>query len=719
MKKNYVLAIFIAILTSISVSAQVSYTGNGNTGFGEPIGGAGLSIDDDGTTVTCTLTKGSGDFNDMLVMYIHTGASGRTVIDGNVNDTDDSHRRGISNAGSGDIDFPTGFEARYAIAINAGFQALWEIPSTGSIGSNGLTFIKTTGGTFATTDASFSFSFDWSDIGLTNANNFEFVITYGNPDDGGGTNMFSSDEAFGDGIGGAGNPGTGAMAFTDNHSYPNTWTGTTDTDWATATNWTEGVPSTTDNVYIPDVTNQPTAAGAVTINKGVIKSGASLIAQSTFSGTITYERTIGTTNWYLISSPVVGQDIDAFEDVEGLATGTTASNVGLGDYNNTTPGWEYYQSGASGTGNFVSGDGRSLKLAASGDVTFTGTIDVNDAGVGIAMTSNTNRFNLVGNPYPSYIAANSNADATNNILSINGQSGTDDLHEDTLWFWNQATNSYDQINQASASMFIAPAQGFFVSSSGANTLDFEENMQSHQSDSFQRTTSTTRPEVLLTMTDGTEIRDADIYYIDGTSTGFDNGYDSSIFSGVENTFEIFTQAVANGTGRNLGIQSLPNSDFMNMIIPVGIIASNGTEITISASSVNLPAGINVYLEDKDDNSFTLLDNTSDFTTTLASDMNGIGRFYLRTTTAGTLSTDDFGLSNVSMYTSSRNNLRIVGIQNGTANIRIYNILGKQVLASSFEGNGVNDVTLPNIGTGIYIIQLETNLGKLNKKIIIE
>ena len=177
------------------------------------------------------------------------------------------------------------------------------------------------------------------------------------------------------------------------------------------------------------------------------------------------------------------------------------------------------------------------------------------------------------------------------------------------------------------------------------------------------------------------------------------GYDSSIFGGIENTFEIFTHAVANGTGKNLGIQSLPDSDFINTQIPVGIIASNGTEITISASSVNLPTGINVYLEDKDNNSFTLLDATSDFATTLSSDMNGIGRFYLHTTTASTLSTDNFDLSNVSIYTSDRNNLRIAGIQDRTVNVRIYNILGKQILTSSFEGNGVNDVNASKCWSG--------------------
>ena len=712
MKKNYILAILTAILTSISVSAQVSYSGNGNSGFGAPVGDASMTVNDDGTTITFSFTKGAGDFNDAMVMYISTGATGRSSITGDVNDTGDDLRKAISNIGSGDIAFPAGFATTHAVAINTGFGGLWSISPSGSIGANGLTFVDAVGGPSAAADASFSFSFDWTEIGLTSTDKFDFVITYGNPTSNSGTEMFSSDEAFGTGIS-SGNPGISAMTYTDDHSYPNTWTGTTDSDWATATNWTEGVPSATDNVYIPNVTNQPTAAGAVTINKGVVKSDASLIAQSTFSGTITSERTLGTNNWYLVSSPVSGETLeDLITNNDFDNTTGTGSNIGIGTYDNNTGNWDYLT--AASTGPVTIGAAIAVKFNNPGDISITGTISVIDEDISIT-DGTTNEFNLIGNPYPSFIPANTNADGTNNILTINSSV----LAEQTIWLWNQATSSYDQVNQATGSRFIDPLQGFFVeSTSGGGTFSFTEAMQSHQSTStFQRTT-TNRPEINLTMSVGSSTRDADIFYIDGTTTGFDNGYDSSIFGGVVNELAIYTQAVANGTGRNLGIQSLPDNDYENMVIPVGIIATNGAEITIAANATNLPAGINVYLEDKDDSSFTLLDGSSNFTTTLTSDLNGIGRFYIHTTTEA-LSIDDVNLDNISMYTSSNNNLRIVGIQSGNAQVKIYNILGKQVLSTSFEGTGVNDITLPNVRAGVYIIQLETENGTLNKKVIIE
>ena len=256
-----------------------------------------------------------------------------------------------------------------------------------------------------------------------------------------------------------------------------------------------------------------------------------------------------------------------------------------------------------------------------------------------------------------------------------------------------------------------------MKSTGSNTFNFTEAMQSHQSsDTFQRTENN-RTEITLQLTNGSISRDADIFYIDGTTTEFDNGYDSSMFSGVANEFAIYTHVVANGTGKNLGIQSLPNSDLESMIIPVGIKATSGTEITISANAVNLPTGLNVYLEDKQDATITLLDDVSDFSTTLDSDLNGIGRFYLHTVSS-MLNISDHNLDHISVYRSAQTNLRVEGVQNGTANLKIYDMLGKQVLETSFEGNGTNTIPLPNVQNGVYIVYIETELGVLNKKIIL-
>ena len=491
------------------------------------------------------------------------------------------------------------------------------------------------------------------------------------------------------------------------------------TDWSTAENWSfNDIPGNWDDVIVRAnktiYTSENISLETIILENNAsltISSGGSLIVNGSSAGNITYKRNIANTNWNLVSSPVIGQDIDTFVAIEDLSS-VSGSNLGLRDYNNSAASWEYYENGVSVAGDFISGDGRGIQLADPGDISFSGSINTSDVTIG--MTSNTNGFNLVGNPYPSYVAGNEKANGTNNILSINAAN----LIENTLWFWNQEINSYLPINQSSSAFHIAPAQGFFVNALGSENLNITEAMQSHQeTDSFLRLT--TRREIQLTLTNGSDTRYADIYYIEGATTGWDNGYDSSIFGGIANEFAIYTHAVSNGSGRNLGIQSLPNNDFENIIIPVGVNAESGTNITINTLTSNFPEGMNIYLEDTQNDSFTLLESDTNFNTTLENDLNGIGRFYLHTTSSS-LSTRDVGtISNLSIYNPNRENLRIVGVQNGTAIIQLYTILGKEVLSRSFQGNGVNDISLPILTKGVYVVKLATNKGTANKKIIIQ
>ncbi|MDC1354660.1 FG-GAP-like repeat-containing protein [Polaribacter sp.] len=493
------------------------------------------------------------------------------------------------------------------------------------------------------------------------------------------------------------------------NSSVTTWNGSTSIAWENSDNWSNGIPTLNSDISVPaGLTNYPTVTAAVGVKSVNLASGTSLIAQNTFAGNITYTRSLATDNWYLVSSPVAGETLEDFIVNNNFVNGTPP-NIGLAPYVNDGTAWDYQT--AATTGSIASGTGYSVKLASAGDLTFTGSLPVTD--VDIAISTNTNGFNLVGNPYPSYIAGNTSADGTHNLISVN----TSSLTEATIWLWNEATNSYDTFNLASSSLFISPAQGFFVSSNGSNTFSFTEAMQSHQSDSFQRTTNN-RPEINLMLSNGNDTTDTDIFYIEGTTTGWDNGYDSTIFGGTSNSFSVYTHLVSDSEGQNLSIQSLPDTDLESMIIPVGINAVSGTEITISVATQNLPDGIDVYLEDKEEDSFTLLESDSNYTTTLTEALNGIGRYYLYTS-AQVLSTNDLMTENISIYMTNNNTLRVIGVQNVVAQVKVYSMLGKQVQVTSFQGNGINEVLLPKVAKGVYIIQLETRAGTLHKKVIIE
>ncbi|MCH8558841.1 MAG: T9SS type A sorting domain-containing protein [Balneolia bacterium] len=209
--------LFSLVLFNPAAMAQVVFNGNGNTGFGGPIGQSSMSWSDDGTTISVTFTRGGGDFNDAMVIYLFTGADGRGVIDGEINDQNDGLRRAISSAGdnASNITFVPGFEASHAIAIDAGFGGLWAIPAAGPVANNELPFLRAVNSTLSSPgDASFTFEFDWADVGLEPGDPIGFVATYLNAG-----NSFTSNEGYGAGLPGE-NIGGGDFAFTSYWEFP-------------------------------------------------------------------------------------------------------------------------------------------------------------------------------------------------------------------------------------------------------------------------------------------------------------------------------------------------------------------------------------------------------------------------------------------------------------------------------------------------------------------
>jgi hypothetical protein len=439
--------------------------------------------------------------------------------------------------------------------------------------------------------------------------------------------------------------------------------------------------------------------GSLTIN-----SGSSLIVNGTSTGNVTYIRNLPTSNWYLVSSPVSGQAYnDSYVTANSIASGE-GSNRGIASYTTTSNSWSYLQT--AGSGIFNNGQGYSVKRTATGDISFRGNINTADVAVSVSNTGT--GFNLLGNPFTSYV--NSATFLTSN---------TSNLVSQTIWVWDQSSGNYES-KLTFDSFVLAPAQGFFVQALNNNvSLTFAESNQATTGGTFQKT-STTKTEVRLVMNDGSNNRFAKIYYLDNVTKGFDNGYDGETFGGIENTVDVFTNLVANNEGKKYQVQSLPIAEMETMIVPVGVKAAAGKEITFTAEAMNLPNDLKVFLEDRLTNTITRLDeaNTS-YKVTLNDAINGTGRFYLHTNASGVLSTDDLALSNTSVYATANNTLRVVGLPSGNANVKIFNILGKQMMQTSFSSTGSYDVSLPKLATGMYIVQLETATGKLNKKIVLE
>ena len=175
-----------------------------------------------------------------------------------------------------------------------------------------------------------------------------------------------------------------------------------------------------------------------------------------------------------------------------------------------------------------------------------------------------------------------------------------------------------------------------------------------------------------------------------------------------------------GKIENYQVQTLPNTDYESMIIPLGVIAAADKELTFSSEIMNFPTDLKVYLEDRDNNTFTRLDEANtEYKITVSNTLNGIGRFYLHTSQKVLSVAPNFVAEHVSIYTTNNSTLRIAGLSQGKAIVKLFNILGKEVLNTSFTSNDLKDVALPRLAKGVYVVQLTTEAFKVNKKIILE
>ena len=425
--------------------------------------------------------------------------------------------------------------------------------------------------------------------------------------------------------------------------------------------------------------------------------------------------------WMLIGSPLEDATIANFIN-NSTSLVTSGGRTAFAPYDdNLSAGskYTYVADPYTGTDSFIEGKGYTTQLNAGAGtpptLQFRGKIQ-DTSPIEISISDGGNGFNLVGNPYSTWLFANrGTTSATNNLLTAN----TSVLDEETIWIWDSLNSTYITKNQDDAAFRIAPTQGFFVkSASGGGNFSFAENMQTLTSQTYYRNSNNnTRFEINLIASTNDFQKNTTVRYINNRTTSFDNGSDSSLFG--SDHLLIYTELVENNTGKKLAIQALPNSNFENMVIPVGVSISEGSEITFSADALNIPTNYKVYLEDKATNIVTRLDEANSEYIVFIESGNTSGRFYLHTKTSSPLITDTNNLDIISMFITGDSNLRVQGLHEGNGSILIYNILGQEMFKTSFEGNGANDIILPKLANSIYIVKLNTQYGTINKKIIIQ
>ena len=477
-------------------------------------------------------------------------------------------------------------------------------------------------------------------------------------------------------------------------------------------------------------------------------SFGSIIFNGTYSGSVNnmiYSRYVegndsGNGAWDLIGPPLNGMGISTFISSNGdLAENPSNDDVALGPYSNIN-GWSTYETSDVDFVNFSVGTGYQMATHNGSNLEFKGTLVT--ATVNISIVSNetdpwgesgNTRFNLVANPYASYINANSNA-GTNNVISTNAAVLEPGVHQ-AIWAWDGAANSgngsYSTITNATAAKYLAPGQAFMVGAKGdtgdTGTFSYTTNMQnsSGSGDDFYAGDSMddNRAELFIQLDQSNNSKFTEFYFIEEGSDGIDPTYDGALIDFADPSFLIYSRILDNeqDNGAKISVNALAYSEMWNKIIPLGINAQAGQEMTIGISHRTTPADLNIYLEDAFEGTMTDI-KAGDYTLTPTTNLEGIGRFFIHMT-ADTMSNGEVSTNILNAYKESNANyitLEGLATHPNNINVSLYNILGRKVLDTSLNNN-VNTQTISTLGmaSGIYVIELESGNDRLTKKLIIQ
>ncbi|WP_033960090.1 T9SS type A sorting domain-containing protein [Psychroserpens jangbogonensis] len=445
---------------------------------------------------------------------------------------------------------------------------------------------------------------------------------------------------------------------------------------------------------------------------------------SSGSGTATYSRFVNSNSNGndLVSSPLSGQTwasfLDPINSTALLDDGNIApTEYAFGPFDKTTGDFENYTDATSATLTSATGYRAATDDILGLNLTFTGTIS---AGTETATISNSGpsfaEWNLIGNPYPSYINVE---DFLNNTAN-----GTllDETNVGVYGYDGDASDGWIIYNLANStsSLVIAPGQGFFVAAESSGNIEFTSNMRrTGISGDFIPFRNAELVYLMLQLSSGSKNYKTDFYFNTNASLGLDAGYDAGVWGGIAPSFAVYSHLVEDNTGSELAIQSLNSLDVSEVTIPLGVNANQGEQLTFSIADSTLPASVSVYLEDTVANTTTLLNN-SDYVITPTTDLSGTGRFFLRTS-EDALSTIENSLDTLNIFALHTSKELVVSgqLQENTV-LNLYDIQGRKVVSTKLDSTLIqNRIDVSNLNTGVYMVTVQNNSQELTKKVIIK
>jgi hypothetical protein len=474
-------------------------------------------------------------------------------------------------------------------------------------------------------------------------------------------------------------------------------------------------------------------SGTFTINSSATGTG-SLIVSGTATGNVTVQRFITHDKWHYIAGQT--NISDNFSTLSmGLTSGTDNDQFYRWeeslDWGDNIGNWVDILNGPNGndptmaTEGFVACEGYAINyITTDKTLSLSGVPYTSNQSINITRTTNSTSIgnNLIGNPFCSTIAANSNADA-NSFLSTN--SDVLDATYSGIYAWNEQASyqgnrdDYTTISNSDAAKYIEAGQGFIVcaKNSGSTSLPFNTNMRKHGTATFYKNSEQEEVSRFYMSVENDEglYNEILIAFIEGMANGLDISYDVGKLKG--NPDIALYSVLVEDNGSDFIHQALPPLSGNITEVKIGLDINQAGNYTFKIKELeNFDKIITIKLEDKETGKLIDFRETEEYTFNISEAGEIRERFVLHFNKAAGIEDQTPETADIRFYAYD-NKLYIIDkeLKNGT--IQLFNMLGQPVMEKQYS-EVVNTFDL-KLSEGYYVVRIITDKMTVSGKIYVE
>ncbi|MBE6337749.1 MAG: T9SS type A sorting domain-containing protein [Lentimicrobiaceae bacterium] len=392
-------------------------------------------------------------------------------------------------------------------------------------------------------------------------------------------------------------------------------------------------------------------------------------------------------DWHFISSPVANQTIESFIPTEENYDFYSWSEFNSTWYNQKKDDSQTNEFYTDNGFDFAKGRGYLVAYENEGYKKFSGTLNNGDVTYPLScstdgefVTEKYTGFNLLGNPYPSYI-------------DWEAEGWTrDNLQLQTIWIYDDDVNNYitytlGGVATNGGSQYIAPCQAFFVKAASAGNIIMTNDIRTNEKSSFRKNDNENIFKVRVNGVSGQD----EIAVVKGDNDD------------VFKMFSLNDDAPSLYINKGVGDYSVVYIDDENTL-PLSF-EGGFAKYTISLSECG-NAFDEIILEDRmTGEKVNLMTESYSF---IYNDNDRKDRFVLTFDNSQQTTDNDY-------FAYINNGEIIINDINGDAQIEIYDLMGRRVYENA---DAVSNVSTYGYSSGVYIIRKIDDEGIKTQKILL-